>query len=167
MRGFIWIGLAAGLLAGAPARAEEPACGAFAWPLARELALLSAADLPAVKSGGAAPAGSAVAVTLQPMALVAFAIAPERTPKSPASYGAVVNINNPGKAGLYQITLSEEAWVDVVQGDARVHSAAFSSKPGCPGMRKSVRFNLASAPFVVQISGSPVERLNIAVTAAE
>ena len=167
MRGFMAIGLAAGVLAGASARAAESACSAFAWPLARELVWLSAANLPAVDSGGAAPSNAAVAVTLRPMEQVALAITPERAPKSPASYGAVVKISDPGKAGLYQITLSEEAWVDVVQGDARVHSAAFSGKPGCPGMRKSVRFSLASAPFVVQISGSPVGRLNMAVAPAE
>ena len=157
-------------LAAAPAAAcadEAPACREFAWPLARELAWLSDSKLSSVESGAAVAANGAESVKLRPMADVAFVLPPERSPKNPNSFGAVVRIEQPGKAGVYQITLSQEAWVDVVQRDARLKAVAFSGKQGCAGMRKSVRFDLAAAPFVIQISGSPVDRLNLAVAPAD
>jgi hypothetical protein len=151
----------------APAHAQDAVCKEFAWPLARELAWLSAADLPAIASGATAPINAAVVVKLRLMGEIAFAMPPERAPKIAGSFGAALRIESPGKAGLYQITLSEEAWIDVVQNDSRAKSAAFSGKQGCAGMRKSVRFNLAAAPFVIQISGAATDRLAMAVAPAE
>ncbi len=60
------------------AHAQEDACAAFAWPLAREQALLSAAILSNAETGGRIRPNEAYLVRLRPMGDVAFALAPER-----------------------------------------------------------------------------------------
>jgi len=151
----------------ASAHAEEPACASFAWPLARELALLDAKGVRAVESGATIRFGEGVGVALRPMADVAFAAQPERLPKIPASFAGLLRIEAPARPGLYQVTLSEEAWIDVVQDGARLRAGAFSGKTGCPGMRKSVRFDLSASPVIVQISGAAADRVNVVATPAD
>lgn len=151
----------------ASAHAEEPACASFAWPLTRELALLDAKSLRSVELGATIRFGEGVGVALRPMADVAFAAPPERLPKIPASFAALLRVEAPAKAALYQVTLSEEAWIDVVQDGARLRAGAFSGKTGCPGMRKTVRFDLSASPAVVQISGAAADRINVVVTPAD
>ena len=67
------------------------------------------------------------------------------------------------KAGVYEITLSDEAWVDVVQNGARVKSSDFSGQKNCPGVRKSVRFTLASGAATVQISNAASASIQVAI----
>jgi hypothetical protein len=160
--------VAAASLAQAPAGAQErDECREFAWSLAREQAWFATRDLPAIESGGKAAAGRALVVKLRPMAEVAFAAAPERAAKTPDAFGAIVFVGAPGKPGLYQVTLSEEAWVDVVQGGQRLKSAAFTGRKGCPGLRKSVRFELKAEPLTLQISGATVDHINLALAPAD
>jgi hypothetical protein len=159
--------VAATMAAQAPAAAQEGgACHDFAWSLTREQDWFAARDLPAIESGGSAAAGRALVVKLRPVAEVAFAAAPERAPKTPDALGAAVVVDAPGKPGLYQVTLSEEAWIDVVQGGRRLESAAFTGRKGCPGLRKSVRFELRAEPLTLQISGATVDRVTFALAPA-
>ena len=111
----------------------------------------------------AAKGGGAFVLKLAPMAQAKFAMPPERAPKNPDSFGGLVTIGLTASAGLLQVTLSEEAWIDVIQNEARVKSAAFSGKQGCAGMRKSVRFELAAVPFTIQISGAAADQVKVAV----
>lgn len=148
------------------ASASEAACSTFDWPLERELASLSAPGLGLAESGDAIRAnGVAMALNLKPMANVTFALAPERKPKHAGSFGAVV-VATPEKPGLHQITLSAEAWVDVVQDGRFLRSVAFSGRSGCAAMRKSVRFELQQRPATIQISGASGQRINLIVTPA-
>ncbi|HMN73567.1 MAG TPA: hypothetical protein PKA55_17030 [Rhodoblastus sp.] len=159
---------AAGLFAVSPARSEEAACSSFDWPLAREFQLLSTPDLAGIESGGAVKAGGpAMVVKLRPMAEIAFVMPPERQPRRPDASGAVVKVESLSAAGLYQVTLSDEAWLDVIQDGRRLKSIAFSGRRGCPGMRKSVRFQLQAAPATIQISGAAGDRIGLALTTAE
>ena len=151
----------------AGAHAQEDACASFAWPLKREQAALAASTLKIVDTGGRIRPGEAVVLRLKSMDDIAYALAPERKPKTANSFGAIVSFEAPKVAGLYQITTSDDSWIDVVQGDMRVKSSAFSGKQGCVDMRKSVRFPLAAAPVVVQISGAASDRVKIVVTPAE
>ncbi len=68
----------------------------------------------------------------------------------------------PEKAGVYQVSLSDEAWIDVVQDGRYARSVGSTGRSDCPGLRKSVRFELSASPFVVQISG--VSSASIALT---
>lgn len=168
MRGTLRRGFAVAALTGAvlaaPAlgRAEE-GCAGFAWPLTREQAWFAASPAPLAE--GAALSVGAASVALRPQTEIAFTAPPERPAKAVAPRGAVLRLSLP--AGLYQITLSDNAWVDVVQDGARLAVAGFSGRTDCPGLRKSVRFRLAEGPAVLQLSDAAVERMLIAVAPAE
>jgi hypothetical protein len=158
--------LAAALLItlSAPATAED-GCDKFAWPLARQRALFAAAEKPTVKAGEALAAlpGGAFILRLQPAADAVFAMPPERKPRSETWFGGVVRFAAPDKPGIYQVTLSDEAWVDVVQDGRYARSVGSTGRGDCPGLRKSVRLDLGGAPFVLQISGVSSDSITVAI----
>jgi hypothetical protein len=146
-----------------PTHAETDGCALFDWPLAIERQWLSGADLPSVASGSSMPAfpNSGIALKLLPAQDVKYPADPEKPATS--GWGGFVILPSPAKAGLYQITLSDNAWVDIIQGDVRLASQAHTGRRDCTAMRKSVRFKLDSAPVTIQLSGAMNNTLNIAV----
>jgi hypothetical protein len=151
----------------APAFAEEPVgCDKFKWPLDKERATLNGTDLPKVTSG-AHVAFPIPFVTI--VALVSFADAklptpPERAPKAPDSFAGFFDVKAPAQAGSYKITLSAEGWVDVAQSGHAVKATAFSGALGCEGLRKSVKFDLAAAPFIVELSGVAADSIKLVIS---
>src|SRR3984893_16851503 len=102
----------------APALAQEPVgCDKFKWPLDKERATLNGTDLPKVISGDlvAWPIPWATTVALVPFADAKLPVAPERAPKSPDTYAGFVRVSALRKPATYRITLSQGAWIDVVQ----------------------------------------------------
>jgi hypothetical protein len=160
---------AAALIALHPPAFAEDGCGRFAWSLAREQALFAVADKPAVKAGDTLPAipKGAFVLTLQNGADAAFAIPPERKPKSEHWFGGMLHLPAPGKSGIVQVTLSDEAWIDIVQDGRYARSLGSTGRSDCPGLRKSVRFELGAAPFVLQLSGVASDRPVVAVSQGE
>jgi hypothetical protein len=158
--------LAACTIAG-PCLAQEPVgCDKFKWPLDKERATLTGADLPKVVSGDRVTWQIPWATTL---ALVPFADAklptpPDRAPKSPTSFAGFVQVAAPARTGTYKITLSSEGWIDVVQDGHAVKSTAFSGATGCEGIRKSVKFDLAAQPLTIELSGVPADTIGIVLT---
>jgi hypothetical protein len=153
------------LLIAAPAFAQEPVgCDKFKWPLDRERALL--ANPSQAPSGGEMqkPIDVAVMVTLMPFADAHLPMAPERAPKSPDAYAGFVRVSGLPKPGTYRITLSQGAWIDVIQDGHELKSITSSSAAGCEGVRKSVKFELASGPFIIQLSGTIAHAIAVAVT---
>ena len=59
------------------------------------------------------------------------------------------------KPGVYQVTLSSVGWVDVVQNGAALPVTGHTGMKDCAAIRKSVRFEIGSGPFSVQLSGIP------------
>src|SRR5262245_32204541 len=107
-------------LAPGGSRAED-ACASFKWPLVRERSWLVAAH-PTLASGQTLPtAEGAVTLALDPVELLAFPVPPERAPAA-ESHGAILRLPPLAKGGLYQITLSDEAWIDVVQDGKSIKS---------------------------------------------
>lgn len=151
-----------------PAAAED-GCGKFAWPLAREQALFAAPDKPALQAGDSVTGmpKSAVMVHLQPGAQAAFALPPERRPKTERWSGGMLRFPAPEKPGIYQVTMSDKAWVDVVQDGRYARSVGSTGRGDCPGLHKSVRFELSAAPFVLQISGVAADSIVVAIGARE
>ena len=150
----------------APATAADDGCEKFAWPLARERAAFAAPDKTAIASGAtlsAIPAGPLV-IRLQPAAEATFVMPPERKPRSENWHGGMVQFPALAKAGIYQITLSDEAWIDVVQNGRYARSVGSTGRGDCPGVRKSVRLDLDAAPFALQVSGVPSDSIVIAVS---
>jgi hypothetical protein len=150
----------------APAFGDEPVgCDKFKWPVDKERALLIG-DTPAVASGTsiAYALPLSVIVGLKPFADAKLPMAPERAPKSPDSFAGFVRLVAPAHAGTYRIALSAEAWIDVVQTDQTIKSSAFSGATGCEGIRKSVKFDLAAAPFTIELSGVHADTIRFAIT---
>lgn len=149
-----------------PALADEAACKAFKWDLSREQGWFQAVP-PTLASGAAlAKPEGAAALQLTPVESLSFAVTPDHKP-GPGSFGAVLTLPSLDKAGIYQVTLSDEGWIDVIQAGASVKSTAFSGQKGCPGLRKTVRFDLQSGPVTLQVSGVKANTINLAVGPAD
>ena len=151
----------------APAFAQEPVgCDKFKWPLDKERITLNGTDLPKVVSGAqvAFPIPFATIVGLLPFADAKLPASPERSPKSPDTFAGYFEAKAPPQAGSYKITLSAEGWVDVTQSGNTVKSTAFSGALGCEGIRKSVKFDLAAAPFTVELSGVKTDSIKLVIS---
>ncbi len=149
-----------------PAFAQEPVgCDKFKWPVDRETAALRSADLTAVASGSdIAALPFAAKVSLKPPKDAALPTLPERATKDGTFAGYLSSKNIP--AGLYSISLSEGAWLDVVQNGRFLKATSFSGVQGCDGIRKVVKFELTGAPFTLQISGVNSDAIAVAVMPA-
>jgi hypothetical protein len=148
------------------ARAEDD-CDKFAWPLVHERALFAATGKLSVKAGETFAAIPKDAFVLRLQADAGFAMPPERKPKSEKWFGGIVRLQALDKPSIYQVTLSEEAWIDVVQDGRYARSVGSSGRSDCPGVRKSVRFQLGAAPFVLQLSGATSDSVAVAIGARE
>ncbi|MEJ0074849.1 MAG: hypothetical protein WDO17_05305 [Alphaproteobacteria bacterium] len=149
-----------------PALAQDP-CKAK-WPLDNEHELLKARSAVKTASGAGQSAlpATALDLKLEPAASARMVMPPERAPKAPNSYSGFVRFAGSPRNQTVLVTLSEEAWIDVVQSGRYVKSAAFNSLYECPTMRKSVKFQLAPGPFAVQLSGVTAETIKMTVTPA-
>jgi len=94
---------------------------------------------------------------------VPFKLKPEGKPKADKPLGALFSFAAVKAPGRYQVTLSDEAWIDIVQADAYRPSLEFSGVHGCPGLHKSVRFEFISAPLVLQLSAASAPELKVAI----
>jgi hypothetical protein len=155
MRGFVFMALV--LFVSAPAfAAEEPSgCDKFKWPIEHERAALTAPDRAKLTSGSEQAALPSSGITL---ALVAPADAklpapPERAPKE-GTFAGFTSFKTAPKAGLYTVSLSAGAWVDVVQDGHFLKPKAFSGATDCDGIRKTMKYELSASPFVLQVSGT-------------
>src|SRR6516162_2277043 len=102
---------------------DRPACEQFEWSIKREQALFGTPAVNPAASGSKLDSiGGSFTLELQPHASVSLVLPPERQPKSADSFSGVISFANVPKAGLYQITLSTEAWIDVIQDGQAVKS---------------------------------------------
>jgi hypothetical protein len=155
------------MLAPACAQAQDAtACDKFKWSVAREKAWFEGGPQTIESGGDASRIDTGYAVTLKPVAELRFVTPPMRAPK-PDSYGAVLTGPTIDKPGLYEITLSAEGWIDAIQGGEIVKTVNFSGQTGCPGVRKSVRFMLASGPLTVQLSNVAASTISLAIATAQ
>lgn len=100
-------------------------------------------------------------LALQPFKDARLALPPERAPKDVASFAGAQTVPVPA-AGLYQVSLSDYAWIDVVQDGRYVKSGKFSGALDCPGLRKIVRFELKPGTAVIQVSGVAADSIGLA-----
>src|SRR5215468_11032858 len=162
--------LALVLLGASPAwAAEEPSgCDKFKWPIERERAALTAPDRAKLASGSEQVAlpSSAITLTLVPPGDAKLPSPPERAPKD-GTFAGFSSFKAAPKAGLYTISLSAGAWVDVVQDGHFLKPKAFSGATDCDGIRKTMKYELSASPFALQISGSKDDSVSIAILPAE
>ena len=91
---------------------------------------------------------------------------PERAPKDD-TFAGFTSFKTAPKAGVYTISLSAGAWVDVVQDGHFLKPKAFSGATDCDGIRKTMKYELSSSPFVLQVSGSKDNSISIAILPSE
>lgn len=167
-----------GVLIGAPfpatgtghAASEPNACQQFVWPLETERSWFKAADSKDAETGetlATPPNDRAITVKLAPAESVALPAPPTGTPKSDHSprFAGVVNFKSIPEAD-YQIALSDNGWIDVVQNGKALEATGHTGAPDCADIRKSVRFEIASAPFAIQITGARAATVRIAIRPA-
>ena len=147
-----------------PALAED-GCDKFAWSLAREQAQFAAAEKPVVKAGETLAAIPKAAFTLQLQSNTdaTFVMPPERKPKAERWFGGAIKLAAPDKPGISQVTLSEDAWLDLVQDGRYARTVGHSGRGDCPGLRKSVRLELTATPFALQVSGVTADKIFVTI----
>ena len=147
-----------------PAAADD-GCEKFAWSLARERAAFAAADKTTTAAGEtlAALPAAALVIRLQAGAQAAFEMPPERKPRTEPWHGGMVRLPALPKSGIYQISLSDDAWIDVIQNGRYARSVGSTGRSDCPGVRKSVRLDLDSAPGVLQVSGVAADTIAVTI----
>lgn len=157
--------LAAALIVSLGPAAADDGCEKFAWSLARERAAFAAPDKPAIAAGEALTAlpEGAVVIRLQPGMQVAFAMPPERKSRTEPWHGGMVRLPALPKPGIYQITLSDDAWVDVIQNGRYARAVGSTGRGDCPGVRKSVRLDLDASPVVLQVSGVVADAIAVTI----
>jgi hypothetical protein len=145
--------------------AEEPSgCDKFKWPIDRERAALTAPDRPKLVSGAevATSAPAAMTLALRPPGDAALPLPPERAPRE-GTFAGFARFTNPPKAGVYTVSSSAGAWIDVVQDGHLLKPKAFSGATDCDGIRKTMKYELTAKPFVLQISGAKEDSISAAV----
>jgi hypothetical protein len=162
--------VALALLGASPAwAAEEPSgCDKFQWGIERERAALTAPDRVKLASGAdlAGLPAKAVILALRNPAEAKLPVPPERAPKD-GTFAGFANVTKAPKAGLYSISLSSGAWVDVVQDGKFLKPKAHSGATDCDGIRKTMKYELSASPFVLQVSGTKEDSVSIAVLPTE
>jgi hypothetical protein len=154
------------LLGAAPAwAAEEPSgCDQFKWPIERERAALTAPDRTKLTSGSALASlpSTAMTLVLRAPADAGLPSPPERAPKE-GTFAGFASFKTAPKAGLYTISLSAGAWIDVVQDGHSLKPKGFSGATDCDGIRKTMKYELSASPFVLQVSGTKEDSISIAI----
>ena len=155
------LGMLAALPAGTAAAQDASGCAKFKWPVDRERSAFGTPGLQVVDEGKPLPGIMDPAIVkLKPVAEATFERPPGRKPKD-GTFGAAFKTPPIAVAGTYQITLSDEAWIDVIQNGRELRSSAFSGERDCPNVRKSVRFALAAGQATVQISGAAADSIKV------
>jgi hypothetical protein len=162
--------LALVLLGSAPAwAAEEPSgCDKFKWNIDHERAALTAPDRIKLASGGDVAAVPSTGMTL---ALLAPAEAklptpPERAPKE-GTFAGFASFKTAPKVGIYTVSLSSGAWIDLVQDGHALKPKAFSGATDCDGIRKTMKYEISASPFVLEISGARENAISLAILPSE
>ena len=168
MRKFLLVALLVGTAAPVWAAEEPSGCDKFKWPIDHERAALTAPDRVKLNSGSDVAAMPSTGITLSLVAPgdAKLPLPPERAPKD-ATMAGFANFKGAPKAGLYTISLSNGAWVDVVQDGHFLKPKAFSGATDCDGIRKTMKYELAAQPFVLQVSGAKENAISIAILPSE
>jgi hypothetical protein len=161
------LALGAAYAAGASsALAAGAGCDAGKWPLSA-IQTHFGGTLPSLSSGDSLPAlGAPVLVNLSAQSEVTFPHAPGRPPKANPAYAAVLKLGAE-PAATYQITVSDGAWVDLIENGEPVKQSGYVRRRDCPGVDKSIRFKTNGGPLAIQISGAYAKTIKVETARAE
>jgi hypothetical protein len=154
--------------ASAPAFAAEPSgCDKFAWPIAGEQRLLAVPQSVDLTGPLSRAMTTAIDVPLVAAANAKLAMPPERPPKNTGSFAGMVSFEPAATGGGLIVTLLAAAWIDVIQDGRYRKPTAFSGASDCPHVRKSVKFQIGSGAFIVQVSDVAANTIAIVLTPAD
>jgi hypothetical protein len=138
------------------APSPDPACAALGKSVDRVRDWFSDRDLPHRVSGSRlSRIDRAVEVALKPNDKHQFFLPPLH-PLRAGLYAGSVTFYGVPHPGLYQVTLSEAADVDLFENGARIRAQSIAAAPNCPGVVASARFDLAPGDLVrVEIVNAP------------
>jgi hypothetical protein len=142
------------------------ACEQSAWPLSLERHLLRQAHgaiLYAPVSLENVPENGLI-LRLQSSSAAEFILPPRQPSPAGDGFGGRMQFEAPVQPGVVQVTLSDEAWVDIVQDGRFVEPIASIAPTDCPGVARSIRFVLAARPFVLQVSHSVRNAVGLVLT---
>jgi hypothetical protein len=144
-------------------RGTREGCGAFAWPVSDDRAWFADDRLRRRPTGvRLSRIDRAVELTLEPTKKVHFFLPPEAKPRQNTYSGDMAFFGVP-HPGLYQVTISRNAAIDVFENGMRLAPVASSEAKDCQGVRKSERFALAPGDLVlVQVSGVLTSSIKVA-----
>ncbi len=148
---------------------DNPSCDRFDWSIKRELEQFGNPSLEMVFSGAtlATIPDKGLVIDLQPHGTLDYALTPGGEPKPDDSFAGLLLIKNVPQAGLYQVTLSGDAWIDLIQDGKALPLAAETINPDCGDARKSMRFRLEQGPLTVQVSGAASSQIRLAILPVE
>jgi hypothetical protein len=152
----------------AAADSRQAACDEFTWPVDNERAWFADKRLARRPSGARLrKIDRAVELSLEPSDRAEYFLPPEISPKAHSFSGAVTFFGVP-RPGIYQVTLSAEASIDVFENGMRLKATGYTSAKNCPSVFESVRYELASGDLVlVQISNASTNSIKVAFEEAE
>ena len=141
----------------------DAGCNSFAWTVENERAWFAEKDLRRVASGvRLSRIDRAVALELVPTRSVEFFLRPKKTPPPDSFSGQVAFFGVP-RPGLYQVSISGDASIDVFENGTRLAAVAETEARDCRSVRRSERFTLAPGDLVlVQISGALEPSIKVA-----
>lgn len=151
------------------AAAEEPSgCDKFKWNIDHARAALTASDRTKLNSGSevtAVPSTGMILSLVKP-AEAKLPTPPERAPKE-GTFAGFASFKTAPKAGIYTVSLSAGAWVDLSQDGHVLKPKAFSGATDCDGIRKTMKYELSASPFELQVSGAKEDSISIAILPSE
>jgi hypothetical protein len=147
------------LAAGLPAAALDDDCGLVPSTAGRESDPFGS-YVPTLDSALSLPKEGVFALRLRPASEVIYPVPPERG--SDGANGGIVTLETI-PAGRYRIVLSEEVWLDAVQGNERLPILSVRHVADCPGTRQSVQVEVKGEPLTLQFGGASARKVKVAV----
>jgi len=154
------------------AAAHDPpvdGCSASSVDVSRELALMRS---PAITVTAVPGHGSKMpvlvldkhyAISLIAQKDVEFRVKPGHAARKNSSRGGILRLEVPS-AGRYRISITSRHWIDVLDGESLVASAAHHG-PECELLHKVVEFDLPTGrPLTLQLSGRDDAIVGLAIT---
>lgn len=145
-------------------------CSGFSWPLEAEVKAMSgpAKATAAHEAKGVVLAEQPIGMALKPSKTVTLPVPTEikRQAIGADTFSGWIELAGVPSPGLYQVSLSVDAWIDLVQGGSRLQSSGFTGRRECAALRKSVRFDIGAGPVIIQLTGVPTEAVKVLITRA-
>jgi hypothetical protein len=143
-------------------------CDKLSWSVDRERDWFTDKNLPRRTSGARLRRiDRAVDLSLRPAQQVDLFLPPD-VKLRPDSFSGEVTFFGVPRPGFYQVTLSDEATIDVFENGARLKATGFTSAKHCPGVFESMRFELAPGDLVlVEVTNASRSSIKVAFARAE